>query len=96
MLETVSSHLKPYLEENISLQNSNCSILELAVTVTFFTNEARFTQIQVFFRASSVQNEDGDPPIFVEIFEIIGSSSFNAKILRKKKINVRKFLRERP
>ena len=37
--------LKPYLAENISLQSSNCNILGLAVTVAFFANEARSTQI---------------------------------------------------
>ena len=37
--------LKPYLAENICLQNSNCNILGLAATVAFFANEARFTQI---------------------------------------------------
>ena len=56
--------LKPYLAEKISLQRSNCNILGLAATVAFFTNEARFTQILVFFRACSLQNEVGDPPIF--------------------------------
>ena len=37
--------LKPYLAENISLQGSNCNILEVAATAAFFANEARFTQI---------------------------------------------------
>ena len=36
---------KPYLAENISLQSSNCNIFGLAATVTFFANEARYTQI---------------------------------------------------
>ena len=36
---------KPYLAENIFIQSSNCNILELAATVAFFANEARFTQI---------------------------------------------------
>ena len=40
---------KPYLAESISLQSSNCNILGLAATLAFFANEARFTQIQVFF-----------------------------------------------
>ena len=56
---------KPYLAENTSLQSSNCNILGLAATVVFFANEARFTQIWVFFRACSLQNEVGDPQIFL-------------------------------
>ena len=36
---------KQYLTENIPPQSSNCNILELAVTVAFFANEAQFTQI---------------------------------------------------
>ena len=36
---------KPYLADNIFIQSSNCNILELAATVAFFANEARFTQI---------------------------------------------------
>ena len=51
--------------------------------MTFFANEARFTQIQVFFRACSLQNEVGDPPFFY-ITDITNSSSFNGKIFRKK------------
>ena len=77
--------LKPYLAENISLQSSDCNILGLAATVAFFANEARFTQIQEFFRACSLQNEVCDPPIFF-FFYISGmanSSSFNGKIFRK-------------
>ena len=36
---------KPYLAENFSLQSSNCNILGLADTVTFFANEDGVTQI---------------------------------------------------
>ena len=36
---------KPYLAENISLQSSNCDIMELAATVAFFARKAQFTQI---------------------------------------------------
>ena len=55
---------KPYLAENISLQSSSCNIWGLAATVAFSANEARITQISVFFGACSLQNEVGDPPIF--------------------------------
>ena len=71
------------MAEKISLQGSNCNILGLATTVALFANEARFTQIQVFFRTCSLQNEVGDPPFFY-ISEIINSSSLNGKIFRKK------------
>ena len=37
--------LKQSLEENISLQRSNCSIFGLTVTVALFAKEARFYQI---------------------------------------------------
>ena len=77
------SPLKPFLAENNSLQSSNCNILGLAVTVAFFSNEARFTQIQVFFRACSLKNEVGNPPFFY-ISDITSSSTFNGKIYRKK------------
>ena len=85
--------LKPYLAEKISLQRSNCNILGLAATVAFFTNEARFTQILVFFRACSLQNEVGDPPLFY-ISDITNTSSFNGKIFRKKSMleNFRAFV----
>ena len=55
----------------------------LAATVVFFANEARFTQIYVFFRACSLQNEVGDTHFFY-ISDIANSSSFNGKIFRKK------------
>ena len=77
------SPLKPYLAENNSLQSSNCNILGLAVTVAFFSNEARFTQIQVFFRACSLHIEVGDPPFF-HISGITNSSTFSGKIFREK------------
>ena len=54
--------LKPYLAENISL------ILGLAASVAFFAHEARFTQISVLFRACSLQNEVGDPPLFLHFW----------------------------
>ena len=69
-------------------------IIIIEATVAFFADEARITQIKVFFRACSLQNEVGDPPFFY-ISDITNSSSFNGKIFRKK-INVRKFSRERP
>ena len=65
------------LAENISLQSSNCNILRLAATVVLAT-EARFTQIKVFFRACSFQNEVGDPQFFY-ISDITNSSSFNGR-----------------
>ena len=77
------SPLKPFLAENNSLQSSNCNILGLAVTVAFFSNEARFTQIWVFSQACSLPNEVGDPPFFY-IPDITNSSTFNGKIFRKK------------
>ena len=60
--------LKPYLAETISLQSSNCNILGLAATVAFFSNEARFTQIWVFFRECSLLNEVGDPHFFLHFW----------------------------
>ena len=72
---------KPYLAENISLQSSNCTILGLVATVPFFANEARFTQIKVFFGACSLQNEIGDPHFFTFLTSV---TSFNGKIFRKK------------
>ena len=56
---------KLYLTEIISLQSFNCNILGLAAAVAFFANEARFTQINVFFWACSLQNELGDPPFLL-------------------------------
>ena len=75
---------KPYLAENTAVQSSNCNILGPAATVVFFANEARFTQILVFFRACSLQNEVGDTPFFFYISGIAKSSSFNDKMFRKK------------
>ena len=43
----------------------------LAATVVFFTNEAQFTQIQVFFRECSLQNEVGDPPSFFTFLALL-------------------------
>ena len=76
---------KQYLADNIPLQSSNCNISGLAATVAFFANEAQFTQIWVFFRACSLQNEVGDP-VFFYISDITNSSSFNGKIFRKKSV----------
>ena len=52
---------KPYLGEKMSLQSSNCNILGLA-------EEGRFPQIKAFFRACSLQNEDGDPSFFLHFW----------------------------
>ena len=38
----------------------------------------------MFFRACSLQNKVGDPPIFFSISDITNSPSFNGKIFRKK------------
>ena len=53
--------------------------------MALFAKEARFYRFWVFFRASSLQNEIGDPPFFFfYISDITNSSSFNGKISRKK------------
>ena len=57
--------LKQSLVENISLQRCNCNILGLTDTVALFAKEAAFFRFRVFFRASSLQNEVGDPPFFL-------------------------------
>ena len=76
---------KPYLAEIISLQSSDCNILGIAATVAFFANEVLFTQILVFFRVWTLENEVGDPPpIFFYISDITNTSSFNGKIFSKK------------
>ena len=59
---------KPYFAEKTSLQSSNCNILGLTATLVSFANGARFTQIWVFFRACSLRNEVGDPPIFLHFW----------------------------
>ena len=51
--------------------------------MALFAKEAEFYRFWVFFRASSLQNEVGDPPFFY-ISDITNSSSFNGKICRKK------------
>ena len=75
--------LKKGLVENISLQRCNCNIFGLADTMALFAKEAGFYRFWVFFRASSLQNEVGDPRFFY-ISDITNSSSFNGKISRKK------------
>ena len=76
---------KQSLVENISLQRCNCNIRELTDTVALFAKEAGFFRFRVFFRASFLQNEVGDPPFFY-ISDITSSSSFNGKICREKSI----------
>ena len=71
--------LKSYLAENISLQSSNCNILGLAATVAFFASKARFTQIEVFFRACSLQNEVGDPPFLTSLTHHLSMVTFSDK-----------------
>ena len=56
--------LKQSLVENISLQRCNCNILGLTDTMALFAQEAGFYRFWVFFRASSLQNEVGEPPFF--------------------------------
>ena len=52
--------------------------------MALFAKEAGFFRFRVFFRASSLQNEGGDPPFFY-ISDITNSSSFNGiKISRRK------------
>ena len=53
--------------------------------MVFFANEARFTEIQVFSRACSLENEVGDPQFFY-ISDMTNSSSFNGNIFRKKSV----------
>ena len=60
--------LKQSLVENISLQRCNCDIFGLTDTMALFAKEARFYRFWVFFRASSLQNEVGDPPFFLHNF----------------------------
>ena len=57
--------LKQSLVENNSLPWCNCNIFGLADTMALFAKEARFYRFWVFFRASSLQNEVGDPPFFL-------------------------------
>ena len=60
--------LKQYLAESISLQRSNCNILGLTDTVALLANEALIFQIRVFFGACPLQNEVGDPHIYIYKF----------------------------
>ena len=57
--------LKQSLAENISLQRCNCNIFGLTDTMALFAKEARFYRFWVLLRASSLQNEVGDPPFFL-------------------------------
>ena len=75
--------LKQSLVENISLQRCNCNIFGLTDNVASFAKEAGFFRFRVFFRASYLQNEVGDPHFFY-MSDITNSSSFNGKICRKK------------
>ena len=56
--------LKQSLLENISLQMCNCNNFGLTDTMALIAKEAGFYRFWVFFWASSLQNEVGDPPFF--------------------------------
>ena len=56
--------LKQSLVENISLQRCNCNILGLQTLWPYSLKKPDFFRFRVFFRASSLQNKVGDPPIF--------------------------------
>ena len=58
--------LKQSLVENISLQKCNYNIFGLTDTVALFAKEAGFDRFWAFFRASSLQNEVGDPPFLLQ------------------------------
>ena len=60
--------LKQSLVENISLQRCNCNICGLTVTMVLFAKEAGFYRFWVFFQASSVRNEVGDPSFFLHFW----------------------------
>ena len=55
--ETIIGPLKQYLAENISLQRSNCNILELTGTVPLSANEARFFQIYQWYFSGHVYSK---------------------------------------
>ena len=57
--------LKQSLVEKILFQRCNCNIFGLTDTVALFAKGARFFRFRVFFRASSLQNEVGDPQLFL-------------------------------
>ena len=57
--------LKQSLIENISLQRCNGNIFGLTDTMALFAKEAGYYRFSAFFRASSLQNEVGDPPFFI-------------------------------
>ena len=76
--------LKQSLVANISLQRCNCDIFGLTQTLwPYSLKKPDFFRFRVFYRASSLQNEVGEPPFFY-ISDITNSSSFNGKICRKK------------
>ena len=58
--------------------------------MALFAKEAEFYRVWVFFRASSLQKEVGDPPFFY-ISDITSSSSFNCKNFQEKKSMLEKF-----
>ena len=74
--------LKQSFVENISLQRCNCNIFGLTDTMALFAKEAGFYRSWVFFPASSLQSEVGDPHFFY-ISDITNSWSFNGKISRE-------------
>ena len=86
---------KPYLAEKISLQSSKFNIQDLQPLWPSSLTKPdllrfRCSSGHVIFKTKSVT-----PPYFFYISDITNLSSFNGKIFRKK-INVRKFSRERP
>ena len=78
--------LKQSLVENNSLRWCNCNIFGLTDTMALFAKEARFYRFWVFFPASSLQHEVGDPPFFFFFYisDITNSLSFNGKFSSKK------------
>ena len=76
--------LKQSLVENISLQRCNCSIFGLTDTVALCAKEAGFFQIMGVLPGTFAPLRSRWPPIFFFISDITNSSSFSAKICRKK------------
>ena len=89
------SPLKQSLVENISLQRCNCNIFGLTDTVALFVKEAGFFSDLGCSSGQVLSETKSVTPHFFDISDITNSSPFNGKICRKK-INVRKFSRERP
>ena len=75
--------LKQSLVENIHFKGVIAIFLGLQ-TLWPYSLAGWFYRFWVFFRASSLQNEVGEPPFFFYISDITNSSSFNGKISRKK------------